>query len=79
METGFEALCQEFGIRYRSAEDDVGVHLDFYLPDHDTHVELKQFHSPRIAAQTGRVENVIVVQGRGALVALRKMMETARG
>lgn len=38
-------------------------HLDFYLPEFDVHIEVKQFHSDRIAEQMSRVDNVIVIQG----------------
>lgn len=41
--------------------------LDFLLPDLNLYIEVKQFHSPRIAAQTARVDNVIVAQGRAAV------------
>lgn len=37
--------------------------LDFYLPDCNLHIEVKQFHSSRIAAQMSRAPNVIAVQG----------------
>ncbi len=41
--------------------------LDFYLPDADVHIEVKQFHADRIAEQMSRAPNVIAVQGRGAV------------
>jgi hypothetical protein len=37
--------------------------LDFYLPDFSIWIEVKRFHSPRIAEQMSRVPNVIVIQG----------------
>lgn len=37
--------------------------LDFYLPDDDLYIEVKQFHSERIAGQMARADNVIAVQG----------------
>jgi hypothetical protein len=40
--------------------------LDFHLPDHDLFIEVKQFHSPRIADQMSRAPNVIAIQGRMA-------------
>lgn len=40
--------------------------LDFYLTGHDIHIEVKQFHSPRIAEQMARAPNVIAIQGRAA-------------
>lgn len=40
--------------------------LDFYLTGYDIHIEVKQFHSPRIAKQMARAPNVIAIQGRAA-------------
>lgn len=37
--------------------------LDFYLPRWKLHIEVKQFHSDRIAEQMSRAPNVIAVQG----------------
>lgn len=39
------------------------THMDFYLPRVDVHIEVKQYHSPRIEAQMARADNVIAVQG----------------
>lgn len=36
--------------------------LDFKLPN-GVYIECKQFHSPRIAEQSSRAENIIFVQG----------------
>ena len=41
--------------------------LDFKLLDIGVEIEVKQFHSDRIAKQMARVDNVIVAQGRGAV------------
>jgi transcriptional regulator with XRE-family HTH domain len=48
--------------------------LDFYLPDSDVFIEVKRFHSDRIAAQTARVPNVIVAQGKPAVEALAALI-----
>jgi hypothetical protein len=48
--------------------------LDFHLTDYGVHIEVKQFHSPRIAEQTSRVDNVIVAQGRDAVSLLAKLL-----
>lgn len=47
--------------------DDNQAHLDFFVPGVDVYIEVKQFHSDRVADQMSRVENVIVAQGRGAV------------
>lgn len=62
-----EALC-EAGVSF--VHDDPVSHLDFYLPDLNIYIEVKQMHSMRIADQMARVDNVIVAQGRKAVEAL---------
>lgn len=49
--------------------------LDFYLPDHGLYIEVKQFHSDRIADQMKRAPNVIAAQGRPAVKALGRALE----
>jgi len=41
--------------------------IDFYLPDHDIYIEVKQFYSDRIIKQLQSQQNVIVIQGRKAV------------
>lgn len=48
--------------------------LDFYLPDFDLYIEVKQFHSDRIAGQMAKAENVIAIQGRAAALAFARMI-----
>lgn len=42
--------------------DDNGSGLDFLIVD-GPHIEVKRYHSARIAEQMSRVENVIAIQG----------------
>lgn len=41
--------------------------LDFYIPAADVFIEVKQYHSDRIAKQTARANDVIVLQGENAV------------
>lgn len=41
-------------------------YMDFRLPDLDVYIEVKSGHSPRIAEQMARADNVIAVQGEAA-------------
>jgi hypothetical protein len=50
------------GIRY--VHEEPNTRLDFYLPDFDVYIEVKQFHSDWIARQMSRASNVIALQGR---------------
>jgi hypothetical protein len=62
MERQMVELLNQAGIRFLC--DDHRSGLDFYLPDLDVYIEVKQFHSPRIANQMARRDNVIAVQGK---------------
>lgn len=54
----------ERGVAHRN--DDAGSGLDFILDGVNVYIECKQFHTPRIAEQMSRVDNVIVIQGKAA-------------
>ncbi len=56
-----------------------GIHLDFYLPNRGVYIEVKQFHSNRIAEQTSRASNVIVTQGRLAVQMLADLLIKSKG
>jgi hypothetical protein len=63
------------GVRYRRDDQCVSqTQLDFYLPDFDVYIEVKRFHTDRIAAQMGRAENVIAVQGMKSLQFLEHLL-----
>lgn len=55
-------------------EPDSPANLDFYLPAHDIHIEVKRFHSDRIGEQLKRAENVILAQGQGAVAFLANLL-----
>lgn len=61
------------GIAHRFGHD-VANGLDFYLPDFDVYVEVKRFHSGRIAEQMARAENVIAIQGVAAARLFAKLV-----
>lgn len=48
--------------------------LDFYLPDLNVYIEVKQMHAPRIALQMAKVENIIAIQGLVAAKAFAAMV-----
>ena len=63
------------GIRFVE-ENETPERLDFYLPDFDVFIEVKQFHSDRIGEQMSRAPNVIAAQGAAAVGLLAKLIET---
>lgn len=64
METLVRSALTQGGIRFIEGDRNKAG-LDFYLPDFDLYIEVKQFHSERIARQ--KADNVIAVQGRCAV------------
>lgn len=51
--------------------------LDFFLTEHEVHIEVKRLHSPRIAEQMSRVPNVIAAQGEVAVRYLAELIKKA--
>lgn len=60
----FDALV-DAGVKFEMADENK-ARLDFFLPGIGVYVEVKQFHSPRIAEQMSRAKDVIAIQGRWA-------------
>lgn len=56
------------GISFVTERDSRAMGLDFFLPDHNVHIEVKQFHSARISGQMAKAENVIAIQGLAAAI-----------
>lgn len=52
------------------------ANLDFYLPRYDVYIEVKSFHSDRIAEQMKRARNVIVIQGEAAAQFFAEMLNS---
>ncbi len=67
MEARVAAALTEAGVEYVTEEDPRAKGLDFYLPTRDLHIEVKRFHSARVAEQVARATNVIVLQGLAAV------------
>lgn len=59
---------------YVEEEDPRALRLDFYLPVVDVHIEVKQFHTDRVAEQMSRAPNIIVIQGIGAAKLFAQML-----
>jgi hypothetical protein len=73
MEAAIRSALSDAGIRF--VEDGNNpAHLDFYLPDFDLYIEVKQFHTDRISEQMSRAPNVIVAQGREAVTWLANLI-----
>ncbi|MDP3405079.1 MAG: hypothetical protein Q8S03_10345 [Brevundimonas sp.] len=66
MEAIVAAALDRAGIGYvRIPKETAG--LDFRLTGTTVHIEVKRFHSPRIAEQMSRTEDVIAIQGEPAV------------
>lgn len=51
--------------------------LDFYLPTLGVHIEVKQFHTDRIARQMQQARDVVVLQGQQAVDFFCSLMAVA--
>jgi hypothetical protein len=75
MEQLIEGALKAANIEYRT---DMGggnpSGLDFLLPQEGVEIEVKRMHTPRVAEQMARVENVIVAQGPKAVALLAAMI-----
>lgn len=77
LETLVADVLNRGGIEFvHESEDESGQTkgLDFWVPKWNCHIEVKQFHSPRITGQMERVENVIVLQGARAVNVFKALM-----
>lgn len=68
MEMAVAQALTRAGIAFTHESEGVhAVPLDFYMPDFETYIEVKQFHSDRIGKQMASAPNVIAIQGREAV------------
>lgn len=74
METIVRDALDAANLFYVEEEDPRALRLDFYLPIADVHIEVKQFHTDRIAEQMSRTPNIIVIQGVGAAKLFAQML-----
>lgn len=74
IEAVVEAALLGAGIAFTRDPRQMKAPLDFRLLGSEVYIECKQFHTPRIAEQAQRVENVIFIQGRKAAQAFAKLL-----
>lgn len=67
-----------FRFTHESEKGNPNLALDFHLTDLGIHIEVKRFHTPRIADQMSRAPNVIVAQGEDAVRFLASLLAHAR-
>lgn len=63
------------GIDFIHESEDPSQKLDFYLPQHNVYIEVKQYHADRIGKQMASKDNVIAVQGKEAIDFIIKMLK----
>ena len=61
-------------IRFIHESQNNDSRLDFYLPDYDVYLEVKQYHTDRVNGQLASQENVILIQGKKSLAMLVKLL-----
>jgi hypothetical protein len=80
LENGMVALLTEAGIRFTRPDQDATdpANLDFFLPDFSLYIEVKQFHSHRIAEQLSKVperKSAIVLVGPNAIADFKQLVD----
>lgn len=78
LEKKMAAILERSGIEFTRPERDRNdpTNLDFYLPAFDVYIEVKQFHSDRIARQLASVpekSTAIVLVGPSAIAAFERL------
>lgn len=63
------------GIRYVVDGEGDTKQLDFYVPEWKVYIEVKQFHTDRVAEQMSRADNVIVIQGMQAAFVFAELID----
>lgn len=61
-------------IKFIHESEKNGSNLDFYLTDYDVYIEVKQYHTDRVAKQLASKDNVILIQGRKSIAMLTKLL-----
>lgn len=67
----------EKGIKFIHGSQGNNQRLDFYLPDLNIYLEVKQYHTERSLSQLASQDNIILIQGREAVAAFIQMIKTA--
>lgn len=67
LEEKIAAELRRAGIAYGADGTSSTKNLDFHITESDVYIEVKAFHSDRIAEQMSRAENVIAIQGTKAV------------
>ncbi|MGJ1366298.1 hypothetical protein [Sphingobacterium spiritivorum] len=75
LEQSVADCLKELDIKFIHESQNNGSNLDFYLPDFDVYIEVKQFHTERIGNQLSTKDNVIVFQGKKTIQFLKLLVK----
>jgi len=64
LEKKLAIALDEAGIEFIYETESKEQDLDFYLPEFDVFIEVKQYHADRISRQMKSKDNVIALQGK---------------
>ena len=74
LELAVAEMLLDLKINFIHESQNNGSNLDFYLPDFDVFIEVKQFHTDRVNKQLTSQENVILIQGKKSIEMLKKLL-----
>lgn len=70
-------ILNELKINFVHEHEKNGVQqrLDFYLPDYDVYIEVKNAYTERVKSQLASQKNVILIQGGGCVKFLAEILK----
>lgn len=74
LEQAVADILTEKNISFIHESQNNGSTLDFFLPDYNIYVEVKQYHTDRVLTQLREQENVILIQGKKSVEFLKKLL-----
>jgi hypothetical protein len=75
LEKEIAELLDIMKINYIHESVNNGSSLDFYLPDFNVYIEVKQFHTDRSLRQLVSRDNIILIQGKGSVEFLKAIIK----
>ena len=75
LEKDIAFLLTNLNIKFVHESEEKSQRLDFYLPDFDIYIEVKQYHTDRVNEQLKSKDNIILIQGKKSINALKLLLK----
>ena len=74
LELAVAEILERHNIEFVHESQNNGSNIDFYLPDYDVYIEVKQYHSDRVINQLNKRDNIILIQGIGSIKMIERLL-----